>query len=159
MAVTPHGSEAYDLSLFESRKGDIVALKPNKKQQKEQQRRARMQAFFNVVAVALVAVAMVTVVGLMIAGRVQLTEMNTEVNQLKEQLSSLQSETVTLKNDLATKTSAESVEAYVEANGMQKTESYQIRYISVQSGDRIEKPAQENQPWYQSLMKWLENLF
>lgn len=159
MAVTPHGSEAYDLSLFESRKSDIVALRPNKKQQKEQQKRARTQSFFNVVAVTLLAVAVVTVVALMIAGRVQLTEMNTEVNRLREQLSSLQSETVTLKNDLAAQTSAESVEAYVAANGMQKTESYQMRYISVESGDRIEKPTREQQPWYQSLVKWLENLF
>lgn len=159
MATTPRGSEAYDLSLFESRKSNIVALKPNKKQQKEQRRRARFQAVLNAAAVMFLATAVVTVIGLMIAGRVRLTEMNTEINALRDELNSLQSETITLKNDLAAQTSAESVEAYVLANGMQKTENYQMRYISVESGDRIEKPQENEKTWYTSFTEWAEGLF
>lgn len=159
MASLPRGTEAYDLSLFESRKSNIVALKPNKKQQKEQRRRARFQAVLNAAVVMFLATAVVTVVGLMIAGRVRLTEMNTEINTLRNELNSLQSETITLKNELAAQTSAESVEAYVEANGMQKTENYQMRYISVESGDRIEKPQETEKTWYTALTDWVTELF
>ena len=159
MANTPHGSEAYDLSLFESRKSNIVALKPNKKQQKEQRRRARFQAVLNAAVIMFVATAVVTVIGLLIAGRVRLTEMNTEINALRDELNSLQSETITLKNELAAEMSAESVEAYVLANGMQKTENYQMRYISVDSGDRIEKPQENEKNWYASLSEWVADLF
>ena len=159
MVNTPRGSEAYDLSLFESRQSNIVALKPNKKQQKEQTRRARLQSVLNMAVAVFVAAAVIAVVGLMIASRVRLTEMNTEINNLQEELAALQSETITLKNELASQTSAESVEAYVEAHGMQKTESYQMRYISVESGDRIERPEETDTPWYAAVADWFASLF
>ncbi len=158
MAMNPQGSEAYDLSLFENKKPTIVEVKPNKKQQMEQKRHARIQTFLNAVTTLFVAAVAVTVIALMIAGRVRLTEMNTEINTLQDQLSALQSETVTLKNELAANTSAESVEQYAAANGMQKTEAHQQKYISVGGGDKIETPV-EDVPWYAALAEWVNDLF
>jgi len=48
------------------------------------------------------------------------------------------SETSRLTNELSAKTSAESVDAFAKENGMEKIESHQIEYITVDGGDKIE---------------------
>ena len=76
MAVRPHGSEAYDLSLFEPKEDKIIELKPNKKLEKVQKRRVKLQSMLNTALTLFVAAILVTVIGSMITTRVQLTEQN-----------------------------------------------------------------------------------
>lgn len=140
MTQNPRGSEAYDLSLFEPKRAEIVPLKPNKKLEKAQQRRARVQSFLNAAVTLAVAAAVISVVAVMITNRVKLTEMNSTIAAQKQQLQILQSEHERLTTDLAAKTSAQSVEDYADATGMQDVESGQIAYITVDEGEATPQP-------------------
>lgn len=81
MAVHSHGSEAYDLSLFEPKKAKIVSLPENKKVQKMQRRREKVQSAVRVASALFVAMAALGIVTLMITSRVQLTEMNAQLQR------------------------------------------------------------------------------
>lgn len=137
MAVN-RGTEAYDLSLFEPRPAKIVDIKTNKKLQKAQKQKNAVQAFLDAAVKLCVATLIVASVGLMIGCRVKLTEMDTEISTRKQQLVVLQSEKARLTDELAGKTSTESVQQYAEnVLGMQKIESNQIKYIPADSGDKV----------------------
>ena len=138
MQTPTHGSEAYDLSLFEERPARLKVVKPSKKAIKEQRRRRRVQSVINTAVTMLVVTAVCAVVGLMIFNRVQITEINDQIIQKQEELDILESETIRLSNELASQTSAEQVDAYAAANGMQKIDSYQVQYITVDAGDKLE---------------------
>ncbi len=131
-------SEAYDLSLFESGRPHLRAVKsPEKaaqKHEKQERSRRRLHLLYNGVIVALLLAA----VAMMIISRVQLTELNDQISDGQEQLEILRSETSRLSNEISSKTSAQSVDAYAQENGMEKVKSYQIEYITVDSGDQIE---------------------
>ncbi len=153
------GTAAYDLSLFEPRQPRLVALPQNKKAQRALGRRARAQKIVNAIVATLCGAAVFAVVTMMIVSRVRLTEMNESIDGLNEQLSILQSESIRLQGELAAKTSTESVENYANENGMQKAESYQIGYFTVDGGERIEVPAEEDPGFWQSVAAWISGLF
>ncbi|MBE6757040.1 MAG: hypothetical protein E7552_00625 [Ruminococcaceae bacterium] len=138
MQTPVHGTEAYDLSLFEERPARLKVVKPSKKVQKAQRRAARVQSVVNVAVALLVTTAVCAVVALMIFDRVQITEINDEIIQKQETLDILESETIRLSNELAAQTSAEQVDSYAAANGMQKIDNYQLQYITVEAGDKLE---------------------
>ena len=159
MATRPQGSEAYDLSLFEPKKAEIVKLKPNKKQQKQQRHRARIQAALNTAVTVFTAGIVVAVLGLMIASRVQLTEMNSEISQKQSQLNELIGETKRLESELASRTSPQMVEQYAEEQGMQKTEAGQIGYITVNDGGGNAVAEVEEPGFWQSVWNALVGFF
>lgn len=99
MATPTRGSEAYDLSLFEPKQAKIVPLKPNKKQAKAQQRRSRIQSLLNTAVTLALAGLVITSLGMMVAGRVRITEMDAQITTQQEQLSNLQSEHVRLTSE------------------------------------------------------------
>lgn len=141
MATNPatHGSEAYDLSLFEERPArQLREVKPSPRALKESRRRRRIQTVMNTAVALVVITAVCAVVGLMIFDRVQITEVNDQILQKQEELAILESETIRLSNELAAQTSAEQVDAYAAANGMQKIEAHQLQYITVDAGDKLE---------------------
>lgn len=121
MAAHSQGSEAYDLSLFEPKKAEIVKLKPNKKLQKQQKRRARVQTVINTAVTMLTAGIVVAVLGLMIASRVQLTEMNSQISQKQSQLNELIGETKRLESELAARTSPQWWNSMPRSRGCRKT--------------------------------------
>jgi cell division protein FtsL len=139
MTTPTRGSEAYDLSLFEERPArSLRVVKPSRKALKEQRRRQRVQTVLNTAATLLVVTAICAVVGLMIFNRVRITEINDQIIQKQEELGILESETIRLSNELAAQTSAAEVDTYAAQNGMQKIEAYQLRYITVEAGDKPE---------------------
>ncbi len=140
MAMHGNGSEAYDLSLFEERPAKLVALEPNKKVLARQHRRTRLQTAISTTLILMVASVVIAVVGLAIFTRARITEVNDRIISQQEELKILESETIRLNNELAGRMSAEQVDDYAAQSGMQKMESYQIRYISVEDGDKIEVP-------------------
>lgn len=134
MATPTRGSEAY----VEPKQAKIVPLKPNKKQAKAQQRRSRIQSLLNTAVTLALAGLVITSLGMMVAGRVRITEMDAQITTQQEQLSNLQSEHVRLTSELAAKTSAQSVEDYATGTlGMQKVDPGQIEYITVQAGSFV----------------------
>ena len=160
MQTPTHGSEAYDLSLFEERPArSLKVVKPSKKAVKEQRRHRRIQAFVNGAVTILVAVVVCAVVGIMIYDRVQITEINDQILQKQEELGILESEEIRLSNELASQTSAEQVDAYASENGMQKIDSYQLHYITVDAGDRLEVADDGEQDFFESIAAGIGNFF
>lgn len=159
MAAHSQGSEAYDLSLFEPKKAEIVKLKPNKKLQKQQKRRARVQTVINTAVTMLTAGIVVAVLGLMIASRVQLTEMNSQISQKQSQLNELIGETKRLESELAARTSPQMVEQYAKEQGMQKNEPGQIGYITVNDGGGTASAAVEEPGFWQSIWNAITGFF
>ncbi len=139
MTANQYGTEAYEMSLFEPKQAKIVELKPNKKQLKAQKRRARIQKVLNVAAAAVVSAIVIGVVAFTLTSRAQLNEMNSLINQKQEDIQNLQEEYERLSTELASQTSTQAVEDYaVNELGMQKIESHQIQYITVEDGDKVE---------------------
>lgn len=128
---------AYDLSLFESKKAKLVALKPNKKEIKSESRHAKLQKVLNASAVALIVLVVLAAIGLHITLGVQLTEVNARISQAEARLSELQSEQVRLESELASKTSIANVNEYALENGMTLSGSNQINYITVSGTDTV----------------------
>ncbi len=128
---------AYDLSLFESKKTKLVALKPNKKEIKRNNRRKKLQRVLNVSAVVLIVLAVVAVIGLRITLGVQLTEVNARISQAESRLAELQSEQVRLESELASKTSIANVNEYARESGMTLSDTNQINYITVSGTDTV----------------------
>ena len=91
MAGQSNRSEAYDLALFEPKQAKIVELTPNKKLQKAERRRTRVQSVLNTMGVLLVSTVIIGVVSMMITSRVQLTEMNRTINEYDDTRKKLRS--------------------------------------------------------------------
>ncbi len=130
-------SEAYDLSLFETQP-QLRAVKTPEETAKLQEKKDRRGRWMRTVSNIAIAGLLVAVFAMMIVSRVQLTELNDKISSGRETLAILNSETSRLTNDLSAKTSAESVDAYAKEHGMEKLESHQIEYITVDGGDKIE---------------------
>ena len=153
------GSEAYDLSLFEEKEDKVVELKPNKKAEKAQKKKHKIQSVLNTVTTLMIAVAAVAIMGSMITTRVRLTELNSVMNEKQAVLTELESEYKQLSAQLASKTSAQSVDAYAQEQGMQKVEAGQIEYITVDGGDKVEVPQEDSQSWWESIWSSVVNFF
>ena len=108
--------------------------------------------------IMLTATIVVGALGMMIASRVRLTEMNNTIAGLEEELAILESETKSLTHTLAAQTSTQSVEEYAQTHGMQKVESYQIEYFTVESGDQT-TVVEEESTWWESLWDSITHLF
>lgn len=158
MAQNP-GSAAYDLSLFESKKAPVVALKPNKKVKRQEKRRSRIQTILNVGAIGVAVSVALIVLSLMIISRVRLTEMNETLSEMQDRLGVLQSENIRLNTELCGIASAEKVEAYAEEHGLHKTEFHQIEYFTVDGGDRIEAPSDASGGFFASVWNAIIGIF
>lgn len=158
--VNPNGTEAYDLSLFEPREPKLVALKPNKKADREARRRTHIQSFLNTALTLLTAAAVVAVVGLLISSQIRLTELNSEKSRKEAELNQVISETKRLESELAARTSAQSVEEYAQANGMQKMEPGQVVYITVEGDEDDQTVGTEAEPgFWESLWDTIAGFF
>jgi cell division protein FtsL len=149
---------AYDLALFESKKTKLVALKPNKKEQKVNSRRQKAQAILNVSAYVLIAAVVLGMIGMMITSNAQLTELNSKIAESKAHLSELQSESVRLESELAGKTSIANINNYARENGMTVADSNQICYISVDGSDTV-TVASGSGGWFAGIWRSLQEIF
>lgn len=137
-----YGSEAYDLSLFESKKKANITPLHGKKATKADKRRARIQKWLNAAATVVVSCGVLFVITLMIGGQIRLTEINSSINRQEAALNEAISETKRLESELAAQTSAQSVEEYAESVGLRPMESGQIDYITVTVPEKTPEPEQ-----------------
>ena len=150
---------AYDLSMFEEKKPNVVALKPNKKAVRANKRQRRVQSTLNTLAtVACITVALAFVL-LNIFARVRLTELNNQIEQATEEQQILMSENVRLNAEIAEVASPDNVEAYAKEHGMVKVEANQIHYFTVDSVDRAELPNSGNKGFFADLWDGIIGLF
>lgn len=133
-----NGSSAYDLSLFESKESRVISLEQNKRAETDRKKRHRFQSALNAAVTSLVAIGVVTVIGMLIFSRVQLTEMNNQISQRQEELSELIAENKRLEGQLAADTSAQKVEEYAQQNGMTSVNADQVLYVPIESGNQLE---------------------
>lgn len=154
------GNAAYDLSLFEERPAKVVSLHDSKKKEKEQRRHNRVQSLMNAAAVLMVSGLIVSVLGVSIIGRVRMGQLDQQITDLESQMVVMQSENVRLTDELARKTSAQSVQEYASGElGMQKAESNQIEYVPNNTGDQTVTAGDAAGGWWQTALRAVSNFF
>ena len=142
--MAQHANAAYDLDLFSpNRKPHLVEMKNTKKAEEDSRRRAHRQSVLNLLVYLAIAAAAVVLVGYFITCRVRLTEQNKLLAERQAYLSELESESVSLKSEVAGKTSAEQVNAYVQENGLYPVNSNQIYYVEATDEDQVIIPQKE----------------
>lgn len=149
---------AYDLRLFEEE--EIYAFSPVKTEKKtathkskpEKQNkvvdikkpavkriRRRKNNFFKITSAVVFAVAVVLVVGLIIHGQVQLTELNQQIAAAQDELSEQQSLYTQLEMKVDASISTAVVERYAQEQlDMYKVENSQKEFINLSQGDKVE---------------------
>ncbi len=131
-------STAYDMSLFESRSPRLRAVKSPEKAAATKHKKERYQRILRVAGDVVIVGLLIAVLVMMIVSRAELTELSARYNELKEEESHIASVQSSLDNAETQMQSAETVDAYANAQAMEKVEYYQIEYITVDGGDKIE---------------------
>lgn len=139
-----YNKDAYDISLFETKTETAEEKNRNKKLSKEQEeqqqelkrKRRKTQSIVKGVAVSTV---VVTLIGFIIVGQVQLTELNQLISNANKELEEKQSLYIQTQMKVESKYSSDVVEESAQSElGMSRADSYQKEYISLDEGDRAE---------------------
>lgn len=153
---------AYDFALFERKREEqpVITEAPVSPAIHKQQKRQRvMQSVILMTAV----VFFVAVLGggtlWMVNGTIRTNELKAALAQQQQILAELQSEQVRLEADLAAKTSAAEVDAYIAANGMVQVETHQVSYIVHSKIDEVTVTTPETVPWHLQLWEGVCSLF
>lgn len=166
MALT-NKNEAYDISLFEStaqplkrdrkeKKNNVVNV-PKEAFQNKQNARQRLISITKCVAVGMVITA---IVGVIIQGQVQLTELNDQIGAATTSLSEKESEYTQMQMNVESKLSSTFVEEYaLNTLGMSRADAYQKKYISLSEGDKAEVIQQENTNIFDSIANAIGSLW
>ena len=144
-----NGSALYDLSRYEvqepERRPELTV--------RTSRRRSQVSPWMLFCCVALT----VALISLTIYTNVVKIELGDQLSQSAAELELLKSETVLLQSKLESATSVKAVEEYATANlSMGKVDKYQVTYVQLSEGDKIEKTdkAPDRTP-EQQLLKWL----
>ncbi len=148
---------AYDLRLFEEEMlasaSKTESVKVDKKEPKPEKQnisgdthskhhkriRRRKSNFIKISGAVVFAVAVVLVVGLIIHGQVQLTELNQQISNAQKSLEEQQSLYTQLEMKVDASISTSVVEEYAQNTlGMSKVENSQKEFISLSQGDKVE---------------------
>lgn len=158
------GSEAYDFALFEPKRrqeapqqdSNIISLP---KEKLEQNRRAKVSPA-KAVSGFLVLAVMLGVVGTIVYGQVQLTELTEQLNSATKTLGESQSVYTQLKMKSDSKLSLQAVESYAtDTLGMKKVEPNQVEPIELSKGDKsLVVRSETNRNWLTSLWSTIEQL-
>lgn len=149
---------AYDLRLFEDEEIYSSAVKTPKKQQAKHQPKSEKQNnvvdmtkkpikkvkrrknnFFRIAVAVVFAVLVVLVVGLIIHGQVQLTELNQQISAAQRTLEEQESLYTQLQMKVDASISTAVVEKYAkEKLNMTKVANSQKEFVSLSQGDKVE---------------------
>lgn len=139
-----YNEEAYDISLFEteeiSEEERNKELKINKEIEDEQKavqrKKRRVQNIIKGVAVSSV---VVSLLGCIIVGQVQLTELNQQLSNAETELKEQESLYIQAQMKVEAKYSSDLVEESAQGTlGMSRADTYQKEYISLSEGDKAE---------------------
>lgn len=96
----------------------------------------------------------------LIFSMVRLNEVTSQINGMEAQLREQQSEQVRLSAQLESEMSLTSVENYAQQNlGLTKLNPNQVSYITLDSGNRIELPQQEEASWWDEVTQDISDFF
>ena len=121
--------------------GDVVRDETEHKPEIQMSRNeARSGSVISIIFVSLLSAALL---GSVIYSLDKRNTMYNKVFALNEKLDSAAAENVRLQSELEGKVSAKSIEEYAKSLGMEKINSSQINYITIQTGDVVTIPEQE----------------
>lgn len=162
---------AYDLRLFEEEEMYASSVEtPEKQKAKHQPKKEKLNKgvdkpkktiqkvmrrknnFFSIACAVVLAVLIVVVVGLIIHGQVQLTELNQQVSAAQRTLEEQQSLYTQLQMKVDASISTAVVEKYAkEQLGMTKVANSQKEFINLSQGDKVEIASQKNDTVFDSI--------
>ena len=154
-------TKQYDLSLFEEKKkSNTAAARHAKTDDQARTRQARLQKWINRSATALLASFVLTMFVFMLNSQAKLTEMDRTISRMQNELYKLEEDHKSMANDLAAKTSAQSVEEYAENElGMQVADASQIEYVTVDGGDQGKATGETGSTWVQDVAASISDFF
>ncbi|MBW7571673.1 hypothetical protein [Caproiciproducens faecalis] len=141
--ASPNSNEAYDFALFEpkrqheepQKKSNIIELP---KEKLEQNRRVKLNPF-RVVSTFLAFGIMISIVGTMVYGQVQLTELTENLNAATKTLNESESVYTQLQMKSDSQLSLQTVENYATNKlGLKKIEQNQVEPIALSKGDKTQ---------------------
>ena len=173
---------AYDLRLFEHEETRSSVVKTPEKEQevkptkKKQNTKAdakskdekgsvkrikrRKNNFLNISLVVVFAAVIMVVVGLIIHGQVQLTELNQQISAAQSDLEEQQSLYTQLKMKVDASISTAVVEKYAQEKlGMSKVSNAQKEFISLSEGDKVELTASKNDTIFDTISDAFSSLW
>ena len=130
-------SSAYNLELFDRTAPKVRVVENDKKTQRAIQKHNQKQAVLNIVVIVFLCSILLASFCYLIYEHVQLSDLNAEIDSLNGQIEVLKSEQIGLSSQLCNIASPEKIEKYADDHGMQKMDSNQITYITVEGGDKI----------------------
>ena len=173
---------AYDLRLFEQEeiRSSVVKTpekeqeaKPTKKKQNTKvdakssggkssvkRIKRRKNNFLGISMVVVFAAVIMAVVGLIIHGQVQLTELNQQINAAQRDLEEQQSLYTQLEMKVDASISTAVVEKYAQEKlGMSKVSNAQKEFISLSEGDKVELTASKNDTIFDTIADAFSSLW
>ena len=134
---------AYDFERFQRQQIPLRVV-----ENKNPKKKAASRIGVAPVRIILATVMLVAILSYMLYAQAMLTQINEQVNQYSDQLSTLQSETTRLELSLKSRMSLKNIEEYAsEELGLEKLEKYQIEYVRLTEGDTIRMAQQEPTVW------------
>lgn len=138
------GNAAYDLSKYENAAPKLT----DGEKSKIVVRRAKPKPTASAPKILITAVMAVLVLSLVVYPKVQQAMVMSDINKLNDQVMILESENVRMQTAIESKSALKAVEDYaVDVLGMQKLDKSQIEYLSIENGNVIDIP-EENENFF-----------
>ncbi|MGN1304289.1 MAG: hypothetical protein ACI4YB_04545 [Oscillospiraceae bacterium] len=135
------GNAAYDLSKYENAAPKLT----DGEKSKIVVRKAKQKPAASAPKILITAVMAVLVLSLVVYPKVQQATVMSDINKLNDQVMILESENVRMQTAIESKSALKAVEDYaVDVLGMQKLDKSQIEYLSIENGNVIDIP-EENE--------------
>ncbi|MGN0598807.1 MAG: hypothetical protein ACI4JK_02830 [Oscillospiraceae bacterium] len=135
------GNAAYDLSKYENAAPKLT----DGEKSKIVVRKAKQKPAASAPKILITAVMAVLVLSLVVYPKVQQATIMSDINKLNDQVMILESENVRMQTAIESKSALKAVEDYaVDVLGMQKLDKSQIEYLSIENGNVIDIP-EENE--------------
>lgn len=135
------GSLAYDLSKYENAAPKLTS----EEKTKIKVRKAKPETAGSAPRIIVLALAAGLLLGLVIYGKVENAAIHSEISAETKYVDILRSENVRMQTEIESKSALKSVEEYaVNVLGMQKLDKSQIEYLSLENGNVVDIPDQND---------------
>lgn len=138
------GNAAYDLSKYENAAPKLT----DSEKSKIVVRKAKPKPTASAPKILITAVMAVLVLSLVVYPKVRQATVMSDINKLNNRVMILESENVRMQTAIESKSALKAVEDYaVDVLGMQKLDKSQIEYLSIENGNVIDIP-EENENFF-----------
>lgn len=147
------GNAAYDLSKYENAAPKLTEGEKSR----IVVRKAKPRQASSAPKILITAIMAVLVLSLVVYPKVQQATIMSDINKLNDQVMILESENVRMQTAIESKSALKAVEDYaVDVLGMQKLDKSQIEYLSIENGNVIYIP-EENENFFVKLKHSFED--